>query len=92
MKTKIPILFTSCYHFCCHLLSDTINMMGFQDGFDYLAWKLTNEAYDAAYKGVEVTAVSCHNGFLLGQESFPRGFHHIHGHLSNENLHMHTRT
>lgn len=48
---------------------------------------LTYEAYDATDKGVEVTTVSCHDGFLLGQESFPRRLHHVHGHLADENLH-----
>lgn len=47
---------------------------------------LTYKAYDAANKRIEVTAVSCHYCFLLGQESFPRWFHHVHGHLPNENL------
>lgn len=47
---------------------------------------LTYEAYDAADEGVEVTAVPRHDGFLLGQQSFPRRLHHIHGDLSDENL------
>ena len=52
---------------------------------------LTYKAYDAADKGVEVTTVSCHDGLLLGQESFPRRLHHVHGHLSDENLHTKKR-
>lgn len=52
---------------------------------------LTYEAYDATDKGVEVTTVSCHDGFLLGQESFPRRLHHVHGHLADENLHTRTQ-
>ncbi len=70
----------------CQLLPGTISMKGLRAVLSI--WHLlTYEAYDAADKGVEVTTVSCHNGFLLGQESLPRWFHHIHGHLSDENLH-----
>lgn len=57
----------------CQLLPGTINMKDLRAVLTM--WHenfLTYEAYDAADKGVEVTTVSCHNGFLLGQESFPR--------------------
>lgn len=75
----------------CQLLPGIISMKELGVSFAFLAF-LTYEAYDAADKGVEVTTVSCHNGFLLDQESFPRWFHHIHGHLSDENLHTQAQT
>lgn len=72
--------------FSCQV-SDVIKMNS-----SVAVWKLpTYEAYDAADKRVEVTTVSCHDGFLLGQQSFPRRLHHIHGHLANENLHTRER-
>lgn len=53
---------------------------------------LTYEANDAADQRVEVAAVSRHDDFLLGQESLPRRFHHVHGHLADENLHRFRET
>lgn len=52
-----------------------------------LIWKvLTYEADDAADEGVQVTAVSCHDGFLLRQEGFSGRLHHVHGDLSDKDL------
>lgn len=47
---------------------------------------LTDEADDAADERVEVTAVARHDGLLLSQERLPGGLHHVHGHLSDEDL------
>lgn len=47
---------------------------------------LTDEANDAAHQRVEVTTVSGHDGFLLSQQSFSGGLHHVHGHFTDENL------
>lgn len=52
---------------------------------------LTDEADDAADERVEITVVPRHDGLLLSQESLPGRFHHVHGHLSDEDLHANSR-
>lgn len=46
--------------------------------------KNTDEPDDPAYEGIEVAALSCHNGLLLKQQSLARVLHDVHGHLPNE--------
>lgn len=48
---------------------------------------LTDKPDDPANEWIQVAAFSRHNHLLLGNERLSRGFHHVHGDFSDEDLH-----